>query len=302
MDDQSIRHLPIQQLRSFNRTVTARIGALDDEYLARGRPLGASRVLWEIGAGGTDVRTLRTRLDLDSGYLSRLLRSLEQEGLIEVVTPPTDGRVRVARRTAAGQAEAAELDRLSDAVAWAMLEPLDESRRQQLIDAAATVERLLTAGMVEIAVEPAGSADARFCIESYYRELDQRFDAGFDPALSRYGDVAEYAEPSGLLMLARLRGEPIGCGALKFDDGPVVEIKRMWIAPSARGLGVGGRLLAELEEQARRRGASTVRLDTNRNLTEAIALYHSAGYVEIPAFNDERYATHWFEKQLSGAV
>jgi DNA-binding MarR family transcriptional regulator/N-acetylglutamate synthase-like GNAT family acetyltransferase len=287
-----------QRLRSFNRTVTARIGALDDEYLARGRPLGASRVLWEIGDDGTDVRTLRTRLELDSGYLSRLLRSLEQEGLIELVALPTDGRVRVARRTAAGRDEAAELDRLSDQVAWAMLEPLDAQRRQQLLEAAGTVERLLTAGTVEIAVEDAGSADARSCIEAYYRELDARFDAGFDPALSRFGDVAEYAEPSGLLMLARLRGEPIGCGALKFGSGSVPEIKRMWIAPDGRGLGVGRRLLASLEEQARTRGATSVRLDTNRNLTEAIALYRSAGYVEIPAFNDERYATHWFEKRL----
>jgi DNA-binding MarR family transcriptional regulator len=288
----------IQRLRAFNRAVTARVGALDDEYLARGRPLGASRVLWEIGGDGTDVRTLRMRLDLDSGYLSRLLRSLEHEGLIEVVTPATDGRVRVARRTAAGRAEAAELDRLSNQVAWAMLEPLDPDRRQQLIDAASTVERLLTAGMVELAVEDAGTADARFCIESYYRELDQRFDAGFDPALSRYGEIAEYAEPSGLLMLARLRGEPIGCGALKFGDGAAIELKRMWIAPSARGLGVGRRLLTALERAARSRGGRTVRLDSNRNLTEAIALYRSAGYVEIPAFNDERYATHWFEKQL----
>jgi DNA-binding MarR family transcriptional regulator len=288
----------IQRLRSFNRTVTARVGALDDEYLARGRPLGASRVLWEIGDDGTDVRTLRTRLDLDSGYLSRLLRSLEQEGLIEVETLPTDGRLRVARRTAAGRAEAAELDRLSDRVAWAMLEPLDAQRRQQLIEAAGTVERLLTAGMVEIAVEDAATADARFCIDSYYRELDDRFDAGFDPALSRYGDVAEYAEPSGLLMLARLRGEPIGCGALKFGPGHATEIKRMWIAPDGRGLGVGRRLLTALEDEARRRGARTVRLDSNRNLTEAIALYRSAGYAEIPAFNDERYATHWFEKVI----
>jgi len=80
-----------------------------------------------------------------------------------------------------------------------------------------------------------------------------------------------------------------------------VELKRMWIAPGARGLGVGRRLLSALEGEARRRGATAVRLDTNRNLTEAIALYQSAGYVEIPAFNDERYATHWFEKQLDGA-
>ncbi|MGZ6674863.1 MAG: MarR family transcriptional regulator, partial [Solirubrobacteraceae bacterium] len=79
MDDAATR-----QVRSFNRSVTQRIGALNDEYLARGRPLGASRVLWEISADGTDLRTLRARLDLDSGYLSRLVQSLERDGLVAV--------------------------------------------------------------------------------------------------------------------------------------------------------------------------------------------------------------------------
>lgn len=286
----------VARMRAFNRIVTERIGVLDDEYLRRGRPLGASRVLWEIG-DGTDLRALRARLGLDSGYLSRLLRNLEQEGLVAVETSADDGRVRVVRRTAAGEKEAAELDRLSDVLAWHLLEPLDERRRVQLLDAADTVARLLTAGSVVIAVEDAGSDDARTCIDAYYAELDVRFDAGFDPALSRYGDIADYTEPAGLVMLARLHGEPIGCGALRFGDG-VHEIKRMWVSSGARGLGVGRRLLAALEAEAARHGGHTVRLDTNRNLTEAIELYRSSGYTEVPAFNEERYATHWFEKRL----
>jgi DNA-binding MarR family transcriptional regulator len=288
----------IQLLRSFNRVVTERIGALDEEYLARRRPLGASRVLWEIGPAGTDVRTLRTRLGLDSGYLSRLLRGLEQEGLVSVQQDAGDRRLRVARRTPAGEAEARQLDRLSDDLARALLAPLDEPRRRQLLEAAATVQRLLTAGMVEIAIEDAGTADGRRCIEAYYAELDARFDAGFDPALSRFGDLAEYAEPAGLLMLARLRGEAIACGGLKFTSPEATEIKRMWVSPAARGLGVGRRLLTALEDEARRRGAERVRLDTNHNLSEAIKLYRASGYTEIPAFNDERYADHWFEKRL----
>lgn len=288
----------IQLLRSFNRVVTERIGALDEEYLARGRPLGASRVLWEIGPTGTDVRTLRTRLGLDSGYLSRLLRGLEQEGLVVVEQDAGDRRLRVARRTPAGEAEAGELDRLSDDLARALLAPLDGQRRRQLLEAAATVQRLLTAGMVEITVEDAGTDEARRCIEAYYAELDVRFDAGFDPALSRFGDVAEYAEPAGLLMLARLRGEAIACGGLKFTSPEATEIKRMWVSPAARGLGVGRRLLTALEDEARRRGAERVRLDTNHNLSEAITLYRASGYTEVPAFNDERYADHWFEKRL----
>src|SRR3954447_26515357 len=104
-----------EQVRSFNRTVTQRIGALQDEYLARGRPLGASRVLWEVGDAPVDVRALRARLDLDSGYLSRLLRRLERDGLVVVEPAPNDGRVRTVRLTDAGRAERTVLDRESDA-------------------------------------------------------------------------------------------------------------------------------------------------------------------------------------------
>ena len=99
-------------------------------------------------------------------------------------------------------------------------------------------------------------------------------------------------------MLARLRGEAIACGCLKFTSPEATEIKRMWVSPAVRGLGVARRLLTALEDEARRRGAERVRLDTNHSLTEAINLYRASGYTEIPAFNDERYADHWFEKPL----
>src|SRR2546423_6646639 len=82
----------VDRVRRFHRTVTQRVGALDDAYLARSRPLGQARVLWEIGADGCEVRALRERLDLDSGYLSRLLQTLQAEGLIEVEADDTDRR------------------------------------------------------------------------------------------------------------------------------------------------------------------------------------------------------------------
>jgi ribosomal protein S18 acetylase RimI-like enzyme len=100
-----------------------------------------------------------------------------------------------------------------------------------------------------------------------------------------------------VFLVARRGPEPIGCGGLKLSGDSAV-IKRMWLAGSARGLGLGRRLLAELEEQARSRGARRVLLETNRVLAEAIGLYRSAGYQEVEPFNDEPYAHHWFEKQL----
>src|SRR5690348_2475058 len=104
----------IERVRSFNRTVTERVGALDEHYLGFTRGLGAARVLWETGADGIEVRELRRRLGLDSGYTSRLLRALEGQGLLSVHATPEDRRVRRARLTAAGQAERDRLDRRSD--------------------------------------------------------------------------------------------------------------------------------------------------------------------------------------------
>jgi ribosomal protein S18 acetylase RimI-like enzyme len=289
----------IDTIRRFNRVVTERVGALNDAYLARDRPLGASRLLWEIGNGVGDVRALRAILDLDSGYMSRLLRSLETEGLVTVGPADHDRRLRVPRLTAKGRREHHLLNRKSNAVAESMLEQLDTGQRQQLVDAMATVERLLTAGMVDIASQDPASADSQFCIGRYFDELDHRFHDGFDPALSISVDVEELSEPAGLILIARLRGAAIGCGAIKFHDDEPAEIKRMWVSPDARGFGLGRRLLIELERHAAEQGVKTVRLETNRSLTEAIGLYRSAGYREVPAFSDERFAHHWFEKLLS---
>ena len=288
----------VAQVRRFNRTVTERVGALDDRYLARDRPLGESRVLWEVGDGGADVRALRARLGLDSGYLSRLLRSLGDAGLVSVEPAAGDRRVRTVRLTAAGRAERAVLDEESDALAQSLLAPLGDGQRERLVEAMAVVERLLTAGLVAVAVEDPRGAAARFCLDAYAAELDATFEGGFDTARSRPLDPAALTPPRGLLLVARLHAEPIACGALKLPPGEPAEIKRLWVAPAARRLGVARRVLAELEARARQAGAEVVRLDTNRALRAATTLYRSAGYIEVPAFNDEPYAHHWFEKRL----
>jgi DNA-binding MarR family transcriptional regulator len=298
----------VAQVRRFNRLVTQRVGALEDRYLARGRPLGEARVLWEIGgngaagergANGCDVRSLRSRLDIDSGYLSRLLRSLEAAGLVEVAPNESDRRVRTARLTPDGVAERAVLDRRSDDLARSFLEPLGEAQRARLVAAMGDVERLLTATLVDIEAVDASQPAAQHCLDAYFAELDRRFDTGFDPALSSAPDLDAMRPPAGLFLVATLRGEPVGCGGLQFQRGAPPIIKRMWVDESARGLGIGRRLLAELEVRARANGGRRVRLDTNRSLREAINLYRSAGYREVEAFSDERYAHHWFEKRLS---
>lgn len=288
----------IEQVRSFNRLVTQSVGALHDHYLSRSLPLGEARVLWEIGPDGCDVRTLRARLELDSGYLSRLLRSLEDGGFVRVRPSPDDRRVRTASLTAAGRRERERLDRRSDELAMSLLAPLSESQRERLVTAMGEVERLLTAGLVRIDVVDPESPAAEYCLGEYYAEIGRRFEGGFDHTISLAATPEQLRLPAGLFVVAFLHGDPVGSGALKFHGRRPAELKRMWVAPQARGVGLGRRLLVELERVAAEHGVRTLRLETNKSLVEAIALYRSSGWREVPAFNHERYAHHWFEKRL----
>ncbi|MEV5596793.1 bifunctional helix-turn-helix transcriptional regulator/GNAT family N-acetyltransferase [Streptomyces sp. NPDC052496] len=291
----------IDQVRRFNRTVTERVGVLHDHYLGRDRPVGEARLLWEIGERGADVRRLRERLGLDSGYVSRLLRALEADGLVTVRPQPEDRRVRTVRLTAAGRAEHAALDDRSDELAGSLLEPLNAGQRARLVAAMAEVERLLTATTVALDVVDPAHPDAEHCLRSYFTEMQERFETGFDPARSLLPDAGELRLPNGLFLVARLHGEPVGCAGLKLPSGAPAEVKRMWVAPGARRLGLGRRLLGELEARAAGHGHDTLRLDTNKVLGGAIGLYRSYGFQEVPAFNDEPYAHHWFEKRIGGA-
>jgi DNA-binding MarR family transcriptional regulator/N-acetylglutamate synthase-like GNAT family acetyltransferase len=288
----------VEQVRSFNRVVAQRVGALHDRYLARDRPLGASRLLWEIGDGGVDVRHLRDVLDLDSGYLSRLLRSLEDEGLVVVEPRPDDARIRTVRLTPAGTAEWHLLDRRSDELAATMVAPLNGDQQERLLRAMHDVESLLTAAMVTVDTVDPTHRHAEHCLRAYFADLDARFPLGFDLDGALPVDLDSLRPPAGAFLVATLRGRPVGCAALKHGGAEPPEVKRMWVDPSARGLGLGRRLLGEVEAQARARGNRSIRLDTNATLTEAIALYRSSGYREVPAYNDEPNADRWFEKAL----
>ncbi len=284
-------------VRRFNRTVTQRVGALNDSFLSRGRPLGHSRVLWEIG-DGAELRELRARLDLDSGYLSRILRSLETDGLATVSTDGDDRRVRRVALTPAGLRERAALDELSDAQASAMLDPLGDRQRVELAGAMATVSRLLEASAITVAIAAPASPAVRTSMAAYFDELARRFEAGFDPAVTLPTADEQFRLPAGLVLLATLHDRPVGCVGLKLHADGVGEVKRLWVSSEVRGLGLARRMLGRIEAEGSSRGIHTLRLDTNRALTEAIALYRALGYREIDAYNDEPYAHHWFEKRI----
>ena len=288
--------LATARFRRFARAVTAEVGALDTSFLGRGRPLGAARVLNAIGAGRTEVGEIRAYLGLDSGLMSRLLRSLEEEGLVTTAPHPADARRRVAALTEAGRREFEAYEALSDARAVALLERAPQV--EGLLNAMDRVALALGRDAITITEADPTSEPARACLAAYYAELAARFPGGFDVALSCDPEAAAIMRPRGTFLLAVADGLPVGCVGLKGNGGPVAEIKRLWIDPAARGLGLAKRLMEAAETAARALGIRTLRLDTNSALPEALALYRRSGWVEIDRFNDDPYPDHFFEKAL----
>ncbi len=286
----------IETFRKFNRFYTQTIGVLTDRYLGQGRPLGESRVLFEIGADGAGVRELRTRLAVDAGYLSRTLRSLQDQGLVVLRPQPGDNRTRTAQLTAKGRREVAALDERAGAVVRGLLEPLSATGRADLIKAMETIRRRLRLASITVGVVDSHSAVARECLANYAKELDRRFPEGFDRRQLVAAGEARGAR--GAFVVARENDTPVGCGVVRTMEPGVGEIRHVWVAAGARRIGLGRRLLSELERQAAARDLALVRLDTHVVLTEAIEMYRASGYREIEAYDDNPYAHHWFEKRV----
>jgi DNA-binding MarR family transcriptional regulator len=284
---------PVDLVRDFNRYYTRRLGILTDRYLGQDRTLGEARLLFEIGAGA-DVRDLRTRLGLDSGYLSRLLRSLERQGLVRLRAHPADGRARIAELTEAGVRERADLDARSRAGVLDLIRPLTDDQRAELVAAQARVRRLLRLAAVTVDAVADDDPVGRQCLRAYADELAVRFPEGYDDsALVRPGSLVG---DGGALLVAREEGRPVGCGAWQRLGPDVAEVRHLWVDAAARGLGLGRRLLDRLEAEAAGHGVTTMRLGTHRVLTEAVALYRSSGYHEIPPYDDSPYNQLAFEK------
>jgi DNA-binding MarR family transcriptional regulator len=324
---------PIVVLRRFNRSYTQRIGVLEESFLGMGMPLGPARLLFEIGeatlpisntgvVSGTGLisaaeptplttQALRERLGLDSGYLSRLLRRLETDGLVRVTPDSGDRRRRQVGLTEAGRERWKELERRSDDQARLIVDPLTPRQRERLARALSEAELLVRAATVTFEPVDPASPMARDVVDRYFAEIGRRF--GFDSSGETEKDTKLLVPPTGVFVVAVSDGEPVACGGLQAigsaADGPAAgdptagrsgagELKRMWVHEDWRGAGLGSRLLRHLEDQARDLGHSVLRLDTNAALAEAIAMYQRAGYRAIDRYNDNPWATHFFEKRL----
>lgn len=288
---------PIARIRRFQRAVTSEIGVLDASFLGRGRPLGPARVLNAIGGGRQDISEIRSYLGLDSGLMSRLLRGLEAEGLIEIEPGAQDGRRRRVALTAAGAQEYAAYESLANAQAGALLARHDAPER--LLAAMDMVASALARDRITVEETDPRDPRARACMSAYYQELSTRFERGFDVSLSCDPDARDMQRPRGVFLLAISDGAPLGCAGLKGTDKGYAEVKRVWVAPSARGLGLSRRMMTALEQAAQEIGIDTLRLDSNSALHEAVSLYRRSGWTEIPRFNDDPYPDLFFEKRLS---
>jgi DNA-binding MarR family transcriptional regulator/GNAT superfamily N-acetyltransferase len=286
----------ISRFRRFARAVTSEVGALDTSFLGRGRPLGVARVLNAIGNGHRDIADIRVYLGLESGLMSRLLRSLEEENLIEVTPHPEDARQRRAELTEAGRREFEEYERLSDNRADALL--ASHAHPEALLSAMDLIASALSRDNWVLEEMDPRAETALYCLNQYYAELNRRFNTGFDVSLSADPDAEDMIRPRGIFLVAFSDGLPLGCAGLKGTDKGYAEVKRVWVSPAARGLGLSKRLMAEIEDAAKDLGISTLRLDTNKALPEAIALYRNSGWTEIDRFNDDPYPDFFFEKKL----
>jgi DNA-binding MarR family transcriptional regulator/ribosomal protein S18 acetylase RimI-like enzyme len=288
-----------EQVRDFNRFYTQTIGVLTDRYLGQLRPLAEARVLFEVGVDGADVRDLRARLRLDSGYMSRLLRALESAGLIRTQRSLTDSRVHRVELTSRGEAELEDLNTRAVSVARELLEPLDQPKRTELLEAMALIKRHLRLATIEVGVIDPELPAARRSLISYAAELAERFPEGY--ALEDLLRAADARKPHGLFVAAREEGRVVGCGVLRTPPAGHAEIRHLWVDPEARGIGLGRRMVVELERLALSENYAAIRLDTHRVLLEAIGLYRNLGYRQIAAYDDNPHAHLWFEKPLQEA-
>jgi GNAT superfamily N-acetyltransferase len=287
----------IARLRRFNRAVTREVGALETSYLGRGRPLGAARVLQLVRSEGTDIAEIRQRLDLDSGLLSRLLRSLEAESLLDLTTDPADRRRRIAKATPAGLAEQQAYEKLGFEKATQMLARAG-ARQGAVIAAMDLIATVMLQDHVDLRDADPDEPAAIACLTAYYQLLAEKI-AGVTPDMLTLPlpDAAKYRPPHGAFLIAWSDDLPVGCASLRPLEPGVAEVKRLWIDPVARGQGLARRLMRALESRARDMGFAHLKLDSNAALTEAIALYRSDGWTEIAPYTGFP-ANVWLGKRL----
>jgi DNA-binding MarR family transcriptional regulator/GNAT superfamily N-acetyltransferase len=296
----------IAALRAFNRFYTRRIGVLHEQLLGTGFNLAESRVLWELAhlapdEAGISAADLARRLDLDPGYLSRLLKAMKTRKLLQSHPAAADGRQQHLSLSAAGRRAFAPLDSRAQAQMAELLAPLGDAERQRLVEAMQAIESLLGERATDrppYLLRAHGPGDIGWVVARhgaiYAREY--QWDATFEALVARIAaQFLERFEPRREACWIAERptsrgvkgtGENLGCVFLvqaRHDDvgepeAGVAQLRLLLVEPSARGMGIGARLVAECERFARQAGYRRIRLWTQSTLTAARTIYQAAGY------------------------
>jgi DNA-binding MarR family transcriptional regulator/GNAT superfamily N-acetyltransferase len=276
----------VAAVRAFNRFYTGRIGVLGEGFLRTPHSLTEARVLYELGHRDVvEVAELRRRMEIDAGYLSRLLSRLEEQGLVARERSQDDGRRQRVRLTADGAAAAAELDRRSVAEIGALLDGLGEERQRRLVTAMRVIGEVLDdadssdAALVLRAPHP---GDYGWIVHRHGAQYAEEYgwDETFEALVARIvADHAEHHDPRReATWIAEVDGAPVGCVLCVREDDSTAKLRLLLVDPRARGRGIGARLIDECVRFARRAGYERIILWTNDVLHDARRLYERAGF------------------------
>jgi DNA-binding MarR family transcriptional regulator/GNAT superfamily N-acetyltransferase len=275
----------VAAIRAFNRFYTARIGVLRDGLLRTPHSLTEARVLYELGQREvTEVADLRREMDIDAGFLSRLLARLQRNGLVARERSEDDARRQRVRLTDEGRAAFAELDRRSTDEVGAVLDALSEDDQRRLVGAMDAVREVLTpapatTGFVLRGPRP---GDLGWIVQRHGALYAQQYgwDESFEALVAQI--VAEYAREHDprreAAWIAEVDGEPAGCVLCVRREADVAQLRLLLVEPRARGRGIGGRLIEECLRFAQHAGYERITLWTNDVLHEARRLYERAGF------------------------
>jgi DNA-binding MarR family transcriptional regulator/GNAT superfamily N-acetyltransferase len=293
----------IEAVRAFNRFYTARVGALRDGLLATAHPLPEARLLFELGRNGAaDAGDLRRALDLDAGYVSRLLARLEEQGLVARLRSPQDGRRRRVELTDAGREAYATLDERSAAEIATLLDGLQDGERTRLLDALDTVREILDGAPRPrpFVLRAPRAGDFGWVVQRHgaLYAAEYGFDAGFEALVARV--VADYAEDHDPAReagwIAEVAGRPVGSIFCMRRDERTAQLRLLIVEPGARGMGVGEALVAACVDFARAAGYAEIRLWTNANLAAARRIYQRAGFALVAETTTPRYGVDFTEQ------
>jgi DNA-binding MarR family transcriptional regulator/GNAT superfamily N-acetyltransferase len=288
----------IEAVRAFNRFYTRQIGLLGSGLVGTDHPLPEARVLFELGQRPvTAVPALRSALDLDAGYLSRLLASLERQGLVTRQRSAADARRQEVALTEAGTAAYAELDARSAADIRALLEALPDDDQRRVLDAMHVLEDAWdgAARPRTVTLRPPGPGDLGWVVQRHGALYAQEYgwDESFEALVARIvADFAEHRDPVRERgWIAEVAGRPAGSIFCTRQDDAVAQLRLLLVEPSARGLGIGARLVDECLQFAGHAGYGSITLWTNEVLHAARRIYERAGF-ELDATHEQHSFGH----------